>query len=173
MPKTGREYGLAVGSQVDERYDIEKSTEAACAYLRDAYERFGSWTLAAAAYNAGNAGVSRRMEIQGTENYYDTFLPQETMRYLYRILSLKIVGSDPEAYGFRLRGDDYYGPLDDYRTVEVSGRDIKWPEVAGRYGTNYKMLRLLNPWMRDYVYDNKEGRILKVKVPGRNFRAAR
>ena len=135
MPKTGREYGLAVGSQVDERYDIEKSTEAACAYLRDAYERFGSWTLAAAAYNAGNAGVSRRMEIQGTENYYDTFLPQETMRYLYRILSLKIVGSDPEAYGFRLRGDDYYGPLDDYRTVEVSGRDIKWPEVAGRYGT--------------------------------------
>ena len=82
MPKTGREYGLAVGSQVDERYDIEKSTEAACAYLRDAYERFGSWTLAAAAYNAGNAGVSRRMEIQGTENYYDTFLPQETMRYL-------------------------------------------------------------------------------------------
>lgn len=173
MPKTGREYGLAVGPQVDERYDIEKSTEAACAYLRDAYERFGSWTLAAAAYNAGNAGVGRRMEIQGTENYYDTFLPQETMRYLYRILSLKIVGSNPEAYGFRLHEDDYYGPLDDYRTVEVGGRDIKWPEVAGRYGTNYKMLRLLNPWMRDYVYDNKEGRILKVKVPGRNFRAAR
>ena len=78
MPKTGREYGLAVGPQVDERYDIERSTEAACSYLRDAYEKFGSWTLAAAAYNAGNAGVSRRMNIQGTESYYDTFLPQET-----------------------------------------------------------------------------------------------
>lgn len=172
MPKTGREYGLAVGPQVDERYDIERSTEAACSYLRDAYEKFGSWTLAAAAYNAGNAGVSRRMNIQGTESYYDTFLPQETMRYLYRILSLKTISGDPERYGYRLSEDDYYAPLDDYRTVEVGGAPIKWAEVAARYGTNYKMLRLLNPWMRDYVYDNKEGRILKVKVPGDVFRSA-
>ena len=172
MPKTGREYGLAVGPQVDERYDIERSTEAACSYLRDAYEKFGSWTLAAAAYNAGNAGVSRRMNIQGTESYYDTFLPQETMRYLYRILSLKTISGDPERYGYRLSEDDYYAPLDDYRTVEVGGAPIKWAEVAARYGTNYKMLRLLNPWMRDYVYDNKEGRILKVKVPGDAFRSA-
>lgn len=172
MPRTGREYGLLVGQQVDERYHVEKSTEAACRYLRDAYERFGSWTLAAAAYNAGNSGISRRVKIQGTDNYYDTFLPQETMRYIYRILALKTVASDPQAYGFMLREEDYYEPLDDCRTVEVSGSDIKWPEVARGYGTNYKMLRLLNPWMRDYEYDNRDGRMLKVKVPGRNFRTA-
>lgn len=173
MPATGKEYGLRVEQQIDERYAIEKSTEAACQYLRDAYERFGSWTLAAAAYNAGNAGVERRMSIQGTDNYYDTFLPQETMRYVYRILSLKAVSTHPESYGFTAMKHGGYGPLDNYRTVEVAGENIEWSEVAASYGTNYKMLRLLNPWIRDYVYDNPLGITLTIKVPGEGFRTAK
>ena len=170
MPQTGKEYGLIVESQIDERYNVEKSTRAACRYILDAYERFGSWTLAAAAYNAGNAGVARRLEVQGTDDYYDTFLPQETLRYVFRILSLKIVCSDPEAYGFEFGEDDLFKPLDDYRYVSFSGRNIDWSEIAREYGTNYKMLRLLNPWIRAYEYANKSGITLQVKIPGRNMR---
>ena len=170
MPATGREYGLKVGNQVDERFHIEKSTEAACRYLKKAYEKLGSWTLAAAAYNAGENGVVRRTGIQGTDSYYDTFLPQETMRYVYRILSLKLIASDPAAYGYRYRPEDRYPRLDDCREVAVGGRDISWSEVARRYGTNYKMLRLLNPWIRAYEYDNPGNETLQVKMPGQHFR---
>lgn len=170
MPATGREYGLKVGNQVDERFHIEKSTEAACRYLKKAYEKLGSWTLAAATYNAGENGVVRRTGIQGTDSYYDTFLPQETMRYVYRILSLKLIASDPAAYGYRYRPEDRYPRLDDCREVAVGGRDISWSEVARRYGTNYKMLRLLNPWIRAYEYDNPGNETLQVKMPGQHFR---
>lgn len=171
MPKTGKEHGLLVEQQIDERYNIEKATEAACEYLLDAYDRFGNWTLAAAAYNAGNNGVKRRIDIQGTDNYYDTFLPQETMRYVYRVLALKLISSDPAAYGYAVDSKDFFPVLNDYKIVKVSGKDIKWPEVARSHGTNYKMLRLLNPWIRDYEYANKGERTLEVKMPSRNFRA--
>lgn len=170
MPGTAREYGLAVGSQVDERYHIEKSTEAACRYLKKAYEALGSWTLAAAAYNAGENGVVRRAGIQHTDSYYDLFLPQETMRYVFRILSLKMIAADPETYGYRFRKSDMYRPLDDYTEVAVGGRQIEWAEVARRYGTNYKMLRMLNPWIRAYEYDNPGNVTLLVKIPGKDFR---
>lgn len=170
MPKTGKEYGLRVEQQIDERYNIEKATEAACKYLLEAYERFGNWTLAAAAYNAGNNGIKRRIDIQGTDNYYDTFLPQETMRYVYRVLALKLISSDPAAYGYILDEKDYFPALNDYKMVKVSGKDIKWPEVAQNHGTNYKMLRLLNPWIRDYEYANKEELTFDVKIPSKEFR---
>lgn len=171
MPATGKQYALfQEKNKVDERFHIEKSTEAACKYLKAAYARFGSWTLAAAAYNAGSEGVGKRMDVQGTKNYYDTYLPQETMRYVFRILSLKLITSDPQAYGFRIAEGDLYPPLTDYETVSVSGADIEWSKVAAEHGTNYKMLRLLNPWIRDYTYDNKGGRTFEVKVPRKGFR---
>lgn len=170
MPATGRQYGLMVGSQVDERFHVEKSTEAACRYLKKAYEQLGSWTLAAAAYNAGANGVARRVATQGTESYYDTFLPQETLRYVYRILALKMIASDPEAYGYRFRLSDAMAPLDNWTEVAVGGKEIRWSEVAHRYGTNYKMLRLLNPWIRAYEYDNPDNVTLQVKMPGKEFR---
>ncbi|MCC8036271.1 MAG: lytic transglycosylase domain-containing protein [Rikenellaceae bacterium] len=170
MSATGKEYGLLVEKGVDERFDIEKSTEAACKYLLDSYKRFGSWTLAAAAYNLGNAGVSRRLEIQGEDDYYDVFLPEETMRYVYRILSLKLLSREPYSYGYIISLSDYYKPLNDYTTVEVSDKEIEWSEVAHRNGTTYKMLRQLNHWIRDYQYNNASGRTFKVKIPGEGFR---
>lgn len=170
MPKTAKEYGMITGSQVDDRYNVEMATEAACKYFLDAYKRFGSWTLTAAAYNAGSGGVNRRLNIQGTDNYYDTYLPQETMRYVYRILSFKMICSDPEAYGYKFNESDYFKPLDDFKTIEVSGTNIDWSKVAQNNGTNYRILRLFNPWIRDYFYDNKDNREFKVKIPVNGFR---
>ncbi|MCD8072131.1 MAG: lytic transglycosylase domain-containing protein [Alistipes sp.] len=170
MSATGKEYGLVGDKGVDERFDIEKSTEAACKYLLDSYKRFGSWTLAAAAYNLGNAGVSRRLDVQGEDDYYDVFLPEETMRYVYRILSLKLLSQEPYSYGYIIAQGDYYRPLTDYTTVEVSDKKIEWSEVARRNGTTYKMLRQLNHWIRDYEYNNASGRTFKVKIPGEGFR---
>lgn len=170
MPATGKEFGLLVADGVDERYHIEKSTEAACKYLLDSYKRFGSWTLAAAAYNLGNAGVSRRLSVQGVNDYYDAFLPEETMRYVYRILSLKLLTEQPYAYGYVITGSEYYRPLTDYTTIDVSDKKIDWSQLAKDNGTTYKMLRLLNHWIRDYEYNNPSGRTFTVKIPGPGFR---
>ncbi|MDB9771101.1 lytic transglycosylase domain-containing protein, partial [Polaribacter sp.] len=108
MKNTGKEYGLEINQNVDERYHIEKSTKVAAQYLIKAKERFGSWTLAAAAYNAGNYGVSRRLEAQGVTSYYDAFLPNETERYVLRIIALKEVLSNPRKYGFKFEEKDLY-----------------------------------------------------------------
>ncbi|MCD8102767.1 MAG: lytic transglycosylase domain-containing protein [Alistipes sp.] len=172
MPATGREFGLLVDNTngLDERFHIEKSTEAACKYLLNSYRRFGSWTLAAAAYNAGDGGVNRRMTAQGVDDYYDLYLPEETMRYVFRILSLKLLTEQPYAYGYVITADEYYKPLDDYRTVDVSDRKIDWSQVARDNGTTYKMLRQLNHWIRDYEYNNASGRTFKLKVPNAGFR---
>lgn len=152
---------------------MTKATEAACRYLADAYERLGSWTLAAASYNVGIAGVSRRLAKQGVDSYYDLFLPAETLRYVFRVLAFKLIAPDPAAYGFRIDPDDYYKPLTDYHEATVEGRPIDWAAVARSHGTNYKMLRELNHWIRDYDYDNKAGRSFVIKVPNRDFRRAR
>lgn len=170
MPRTAEEYGMMVGNQIDERYDVEKSTEAACKYLLGSYEQFGSWTLAAASYNVGRNGVQRRMNAQHTDCYYDTFLPQETMRYVYRILSLKMVCSNPQAYGFNVKLKDCFKPLDGYKVVKVTGEHIDWSDVAAQYGTNYKMLRLFNPWIRAYEYNNPKNLRFDVKIPSKRFR---
>lgn len=171
MPATGKQYSLLYEKNlVDERFHIEKSTEAACKYLNAAYKRFGSWTLAAASYNLGTEGVAKRMDTQGVKDYYDTYMPQETMRYLFRILALKIVAADPQAFGYQIAEGDYYPPFTDYRTVDVSAAKIEWSKVAAENGTNYKMLRLLNPWIRDYTYENKGARTFTVKVPNSGFR---
>ena len=172
MEAAGKEYGLFIGANrlVDERYHIEKSTEAACKYILDAKRRLGSWTLAAAAYNAGVGGVQTRMQTQGVTDYYDLFLPEETMRYVFRILSFKLITPDPRRYGFTMAREDYYRPLDDYYEIEVSDATIDWSAVARSQGTNYKMLRELNHWIRDYTYNNTGRRTFKVKVPNEGFR---
>jgi hypothetical protein len=171
MPGTGSDAGLEVGTEVDERYDVERATEAACRILLASYKRFGSWTLAAAAYNLGDAGLAKRLELQAPlTSYYDIWLPDETRRYLFRVLSFKLLCNNPAACGFGAAEGRYYQPHADYHTVEVSGADIKWPAVAAANGTTYKMLRELNPWIRDYAYANKAGRKLTVKIPDANWR---
>ncbi len=170
MPATGRQYGLFVATGVDERYHIEKSTEAACKYLLAAKARLGSWTLAAASYNLGIAGIATRQEKQGVTRYYDLFLPEETMRYIFRCLTFKLVTNDPVLYGFHIRPEDRFAPFARYREVSVDDAAIDWSALARRHGTNYKMLRELNPWIRDYTYTNSARRTFTVKIPEAEFR---
>lgn len=170
MSSAAKDYGVETGSNVDLRFHVVRSTEAACKYLRDAYERYGNWTLAAASYNAGQAGVSRRMNIQGMKSYYDLFLPDETMRYVYRILSFKLLVENPGKYGFQLRKKDYLPPFENYKEVTISEQNIDWSAFAAKHGTNYKVLRILNPWIRSYEYANKGGTTYTVMVPTEGFR---
>ena len=171
MPGTGRDFGIETGSEVDERYNIEKATEVACQHLLKSKEKFGTWTLAAAAYNLGDAGVEKRMGLQaGVSDYYDLWLPDETRRYVFRILSFKLLFDNPVAYGYMVGDDDYYKVLDDYHIVTIAEKNIKWPEFAAQHGTTYKMLRELNHWIRDYAYANAKGKTLSVKIPDDGFR---
>jgi membrane-bound lytic murein transglycosylase D len=168
MKETAISHGLEVNSEVDERYHVEKSTEAACRYLKDARKRFGSWPMAAAAYNLGQGGVNKQVGRQQEESYYDLQLPEETGRYVFRILAMKEIISDPERYGFHLRRKDLYAP---YRTrhIEVTGPIEDLSVFAKRQGTTYRILKLLNPWLRDTKLTNKEGRTFKVLLPDEGF----
>ena len=170
MPAVARSYGIEVGTQIDERYHTEKATRAACRYLKEAYAKFRSWTLAAASYNLGMAGLATRMEKQGIGNYYDLFLPEETLRYVHRILSMKLLYESPARYGYTLPSDAAYPPFDRYREVSISTREIDWPAFAREQGTNYKMLRELNLWIRDYTCANANGKSYTVKIPLPGFR---
>lgn len=164
LATTGSENGLEINATVDERYHIEKSTRVAMKYLKNAKSRFGNWTMAAASYNAGVAGVSRRATSQGVTNYYDLFLPTETMRYVFRILSFKILDADPIKYGFQLNEFEYYSPYK-YKTINVSGSNIQWVDIAKANGTTYKILRELNPWIRNYTHPNSTNKTYEVKIP--------
>lgn len=170
MTSAAREYGLETGENTDLRYHVEKATEAACRYLLKAYEQFGSWTLAAASYNAGPNGVNRRMGIQDVEDYWDLFLPEETMRYVPRIISLKLIESDPARYGFNLTEDDYFKPYQNYTVITVNHQNIDWSKLASEHGTNYRQLRILNPWIRSYNYPNWGNTSYEVKIPNEKFK---
>jgi membrane-bound lytic murein transglycosylase D len=161
---TGRELGLEVNRQIDERYHVEKATLAACKYLIDARNRFGSWTLAAAAYNIGNARLSRTLETQRVNDYYDLHLNEETSRYIFRILAVKSIFSDPKAAGFHFRPEDLYQPYQ-YFTLEVDTTITDLVDFALKYNTTYKDLRILNPWLRDYELPNRSRKTYQIKVP--------
>ncbi len=170
MPAVGRENGMVVGSGVDERYNVEMATRAACRHLQDSYDKFGNWTLAAAAYNLGPAGVKRRMDKQMMDNYYDMFLPSETLSYVFRILSMKLLYENPEQYGYQIPEDEYYKQHTNYKIVTTDAQYIDWSKFAIDNGTTYKMLRELNHWIRDYDYTNNARKKFDVKVPTENFR---
>ena len=158
------ENGLEVNSNVDERYHIEKATEAACKYLKKAKERFGSWTLAAAAYNAGNYGISRQQERQDVHNYYDLLLGSETERYVFRILALKEIIGHPEKYGFNFSEKHMYD-LVDTKTVAVDTAVSDFAKFAKDFGINYKILKLYNPWLREAHLNNSSRKLYQIKIP--------
>jgi membrane-bound lytic murein transglycosylase D len=164
MKGTGKEFGLEINKNVDERYDIEKSTKVAADYLKKSYERFGSWTLAAAAYNAGNARVSRSLKAQGVTSYYDALLPDETERYVLRIIALKEVLSNPKKYGFIFDENDLY-TLQKTRTVKVDTIITNIALFAKKFDTNYKELKLHNPWLRQNKLNNKSRKMYEIKIP--------
>lgn len=167
MKGTAREYGLEVNSGVDERYHLEKSTEVACQYLLNAYEKYGNWTLAAASYNAGMNKISKETVRQNESLYYNMNFGQETGRYIYRILALKQILNKPKDYGFHLRKADLYKPFET-REVEIDSTIEDLSAFAKKYGMNYKELKIYNPWMRQAYLPDESRRVYTIKIPAKS-----
>lgn len=161
---TGREYGLEINNEIDERYDVEKSTHAACKYLKSAYKKYGSWTMAAASYNIGMTGLANQMDRQKANNYYDLLLNSETGRYVFRAVAVKEILSKPGQYGFHFRPKDLYEPYKTY-TVKVDTSVSDFALFAFQNGVNYKILKILNPWIRDTYLTNPSRKEYEIKLP--------
>ena len=157
-------YNLVVNNEIDERYDVEKATDAACRYFKQAYARFGSWTAAAASYNCGQGGYSTQSNFQKTNNYYDLLLPEETNRYIFRILAFKHLLENAESLGFTLKEEDKYQPIP-FRVVEVKTSVADLARFALDNGSNYKILKLLNPWLRAKSLTVTGGKTYYIKLP--------
>ena len=168
MKDTGREYGLEVNDNVDERYHVEKSTQVACDYLKKWKERFGSWTLTAAAYNAGPAGIQRFMGIQKAGDYYDLLLGEETGRYVFRIMAIKEIIANPEKYGFLVEEEDLYTKVPTF-TVEVDTAVTSWADFAQLYEINYKVLKRHNPWLREPHLNNSSRKKYVIEIPNKGY----
>lgn len=168
MRETGKEYDLEIRTGIDERYNVELSTKAACAYLKAAKEHFGSWTLAAASYNMGMNGLDKQLARQKTDNYFDLLLNAETGRYVYRAIALKEILNNSSKYGFHLREKDLY-PAYSYYTIEIDSSVANLVDLAFAYDTDYKTLKLLNPWLRDSYLENPRSKKYTIKLPDSNF----
>ncbi len=164
MKSTGIAYGLTISSEIDERYHLEKSTRAACTYLKKAKGQLGSWALAAAAYNRGLPGIKRDLHKQKVNQYYSLYLNTETSRYVFRILAFKLIMSNPQKYGFQLEEEDYYRPVP-VEMLSIDSTIWNLPNFAILHKTDYKTLKLLNPWLRDDHLTVKPGKVYKVNVP--------
>lgn len=167
LKSTAKTYGLEVNDEVDERYNIEKSTHAACTYLKEAHDKLGNWTLAAASYNLGLVGTAHRMADQKASNYYEMFFNPETSRYVFRMLAMKIIFSEPEKAGFMVRADELYQPYK-YKSVEVDTSIASIADFAARFGLKYKHIKLVNTWLRDARLTNKERRKYEIKILDQN-----
>ncbi len=161
---TALEYGLEINSEIDERYNVEKSTYAACDYLKDSYDLYGNWTMVAASYNGGMNGVNKQIIRQKTENYYNLLLVEETQRYVYRIVALKMILENPEKYNFRIPDDEKY-PLIKTKTIEINGPVTDFAEFASENGVSYKLLKDFNPWLRDNKLINARKKTYQIKIP--------
>jgi membrane-bound lytic murein transglycosylase D len=164
MPLTAKEKGMEVSDQVDERYHLEKATEAACKYFIAAKEKFGSWTLAAASYNGGIGGIKNKMEEQQVDNYYDLLLTEETSRYVFRILALKEIMKNAKNYGFSIPKEALYYPIATKKIV-VDSTITNLAQFAKSQGVNYKILKLHNPWLRDKMLLNTTGKKYEIEIP--------
>lgn len=168
MRATGKEYGLEVNKNVDERYNLEKSTQVACEYLKKWKERFGTWTLTAAAYNAGPNGIQKYMDIQKADNYYDLLLGEETGRYVFRIMAIKEILSNPENYGFQFEEEDLYVQVPTFE-VQVDSAVSSWADFAKQYDLSYKVLKRHNPWLRQPHLDNSSGKSYVIEIPKKGY----
>ncbi|GBD86431.1 membrane-bound lytic murein transglycosylase D precursor [bacterium BMS3Abin03] len=164
MKDAGKKYGLEINSQIDERYNVEKSTEAACKYLKDAYKKFGSWMTAAGSFNMGVNGMEKQIGRQKANHYYNLVLNSETARYVSRIIALKEIFKDPAKYGFDIKEDDLYPPFK-YNEVVLDSSVSDFADYAAYYGINYKTLKLYNPWLRDNYLSNRNREAYKIKFP--------
>jgi membrane-bound lytic murein transglycosylase D len=163
MEETARQYGLEVNDEVDERYHVEKSTAAACQYFKQAYNKFGSWAMAAASYNMGMGGLEDQVSRQRQSGYWDLILNEETARYVCRIIAAKTIINKADTYGFVIRPEDLYAPLE-YQEVTVNHSIDDFASFASGYNMTYKEFKLLNPWLRQAYLRNKQGKSYTFKV---------
>lgn len=170
MADTGKEHGLEINSVVDERYNIEKATQFACDYFKKSYEKYGNWTLVAASYNGGRAGIDIQIGIQNQKNYYDLLLNDETARYIFRVVAYKLIINNPHAYGFNLNQEDLY-PEIKYYEVKVDTAISDFSKFAGKFNTNYKILKYLNPWLRKPYLTPKNSKAYTIKIPADGMRS--
>ncbi len=168
MPLTAKEKGMEVNDLIDERYHLEKSTEAACKYLLEAKNKFGSWTLAAAAYNGGMGGINKQIDNQKVSDYYDLLLTEETSRYVFRILAVKEIMNNPVKYGFDIPTEQLYHPIET-KKIEVDSTITDLAVFAKGLGINYKILKLHNPWLRDKKLDNKAKKLYVLEIPTEGY----
>lgn len=164
MKPTAIQYGLQVDDEVDERYDIAKTTDVACTYFKQSYDKFGTWTAAAASYNCGIAGYANHSSFQQVNNYYDVILPEETNRYIYRVLALKYLISNAKTMGYIVQGQDAYLPVKT-RVLKVDTTISNLADWSIKNGSSYKMLKLLNPWMRARTLTAKPGKTFEIALP--------
>ena len=164
IPSTAQAFGLTVNDEIDERYHVEKSTEAACQLFKDAYQSLHNWTLVAASFNIGLNGIQRQMIRQKTNNYYDLLLNEETSRYIFRVLAMKEILGNPRRYGFIYRKKDLYPPIPS-QTIHVDTSITDLAGFAEQVGINYKLLKYFNPWLRIDALNNPEGKKYALKIP--------
>jgi len=164
LKDTGKEYDLEIDGDVDERYDVTKSTVAACEYLHKSYEKYSDWNLVAASYNAGMNGINRLLEVQGADSYYDLLTSEETSRYVFRALAIKLILENPEEYGFYIPNDELYLPIPVHYIV-VNDRVDSWADFAKENGISYKLLKYFNPWLRDTNLKNRKKKTYLIAIP--------
>lgn len=167
IKSTGLNYGLEITDEIDMRNHIVLSTEAACRLLKKMYQRFGSWSIAAATYNLGENGVAQRCTDQNIHNYWDLKMPNETTRYVYRILAVKMIMQHPQAYGYMIRHSDLYPPIPT-REVTLTGQNVDLYAFAKDNGSTYKMLRDLNPWIQTDKLKNRGNKTYTVVLPAKS-----
>jgi hypothetical protein len=165
MKNTGEYYGLEINSEVDERFHLEKATQAACKYLLDYKKRFGTWTLSAAAYNMGGTRLASSIKSQRAEQFYDLNLSEETNRYVFRLVAIKEILRNPQDFGFYIEPEDTYQPLNNYQTVEVNGSVTNWGDFAIEHGTTYRMIKVFNPWLLDAKLTNSSKKTYEIRIP--------
>ncbi len=165
MEGTAEQLGLVVDEEVDMRYHLEKSTVAACRFIKGLYTKYGNWSLAAAAYNQGGGRLNNDLAEQKMKSYYDLNLNPETSRYIFRIVSIKDIMQNPEAYGYFLEEAQLYPPMDKYAEVAVTGAVPSWADFAIAHGMSYRMLKVYNPWITGKSLTNKAMKTYLVRVP--------
>ncbi|HWB64287.1 MAG TPA: lytic transglycosylase domain-containing protein [Chitinophagales bacterium] len=160
---TAKDYNLEVNDEVDERYNEEKETRAACSFLKDAKEKLGNWTLAAASYNMGVPSMIQRVKDQKINNYYEMYFNPETSRYIFRILAMKIIFADPKSAGYAVQPTDLYQPYN-YKTVTVDTAITSVADFAAGFGLQYRHIKMLNPWLRDARLTNRDHKKYEIKI---------
>ncbi len=165
---TAKEYGLEVNKQIDERYNVQKATNAACRYLKKSYEKFGNWTLVVASYNAGKKGILRLMKKQKCNTFYDLLVSDETSRYIYRMLAFKLIFENPKHYGFYISENEKY-PVIPVHYLQLNNSIKNWADYAHKQNISYKLLKYFNPWLRTNYLKNSRKKAYRIAIPNSPF----